>query len=236
MKQFVRSAALSLILASIYFTACPEGGTEIIDNADALVNTVWAGETPREDDWLTISFLPEGKVIWSFTIDNTTNEWEYTFNTVNTGTITTGIPWNPAPNGFTVNGDILTVTNYGNHAGAPRDFRRVRHTDVTPVTPVPFTPGDLAADLSGSVWAGNTPRDGDWLTITFNPDGKVIWSFTYDNSTNEWNYTWDGTGGSIDTAIPWNPAPEGFTINGDTLTIANYGGHGGASRAFQRYR
>ena len=126
MKKVFRSASLMLFLL-ICFSACPEPGTNgPMDNAGALVNSVWAGETPRPGDWLTITFKPEAKVVWSFSLDNTTNEWDYTFDTVeNNGTIDSGESWNPDPDGFTINGDTLTVTNYGDH-GEVRDFKRYR--------------------------------------------------------------------------------------------------------------
>ena len=241
MKKLLRGVLLPLVVC-VVITACPDGGIEVIDYSAALVNSVWAGETPRSGDWLTITFKPNGKVIWSFTFDNTTNEWDFTFDKNNKGTITNNNPppdnWNPAPNGFSVSGTTLTITNYGFHEGAPREFRQVRQVNGTIVNPVLFTPGALADDLVGSVWAGHTPRDGDWLTITFNTDDIVIWSFTFDNSTNEWEYSWDDveSEGTIITGIPWNPAPNGFTIEGNTLTITNYGSHEGSPREFRRYR
>ena len=249
MRKKFHGAMLPLTFVLIvFFSGCPEPGTHITgDNSAALVNSVWAGETPRPGDWLTITFKsegsPKGAAIWSFSGDNTTNEWGYTFNTANAGIVT--VPagsWNPAPNGFTVSEGILTITNYGSHGGASREFKRVRQADLT-VAAVPFTPGILAGDLANSVWAGETPRAGDWLTITFKPEGSpngtVIWSFSFDNTTNEWEYTFDNTANTGTVTVPagsWNPAPNGFTVNEDTLTITNYGSHGGASREFKRYR
>ncbi|MCL2763116.1 MAG: hypothetical protein FWD36_07940 [Treponema sp.] len=230
---------LTLILITL-FTGCPEPGTSITgyaDNSGGLVYSVWVGETPRAGDWLTITFMPGKKVICSFSIDNSTNEWEYTFNTAHTGTITNPAGgWSPAPNGFTISGNTLTITNYGSHGGALREFRRVRQANLT-VEPVPFTLGALAGDLVYSVWAGETPRNGDWLTITFMPGNKVIWSFSIDNTTNEWGYAFDSAAhtGTITTGLPWNPAPGGFAVSGNTLTITNYGGHTGP-REFNRYR
>jgi len=241
MKKFFFGAILPMLLVQFFiFAGCPEPGTNInnTDNSAALINSVWAGVTPRAGDWLTITFRPDNKVIWSFSFDNTTNEWEYSFNTSNTGTISSpeGV-WNPAPNGFTVSSNTLTITNYGSHSGFPREFKRVRQADLT-VDPVPFTPEALDANLHNSVWAGVTPRAGDWLTITFRPDNKVIWSFSFDNTTNEWEYSFNSetNAGIITVSGGWNPAPNGFTINSDTLTITNYGSHGGASREFKRYR
>jgi hypothetical protein len=134
MKKFLRCIALLLVLISlIFFSGCPEPGTDnpMGDLADDLVGSVWGGETPRPGDWLTISFMSAGKVICSFSIDNTSNRWDYTYdNSTNTGTITNPYPppddWNPAPNGFTISDDTLTITNYGFHGGAPRQFKRYR--------------------------------------------------------------------------------------------------------------
>jgi len=241
MKKFFFGPILPMLLVPFFiFTGCPEPGTNInnTDNSAALINSVWAGASPRAGDWLTISFKPDGKVICSFSVDNTTNEWGYTFNSSNTGTISTpeGV-WNPAPNGFTVSANTLTITNYGSHSGLSREFKRVRQADLT-VGPVPFTLEALNTDLINSVWAGVTPREGDWLTITFKPEKKVVLSFSFDNTTNEWEYSFNSeiNAGTITVSGGWNPAPGGFAINSDTLTITNYGSHGGASREFKRYR
>ena len=124
MKKLLRGAVLLLVVC-VLVTACPDGGIKITDYGAVLIDSVWAGETPRPGDWLTITFKPQGKVIWSFTIDNSTNVWEYTFDKDNRGTIITPEgTWNPAPNGFTISGDTLTITNYGSHGGSPRDFQR----------------------------------------------------------------------------------------------------------------
>jgi outer membrane protein assembly factor BamE (lipoprotein component of BamABCDE complex) len=239
MNKFFRGTLLFAALLTVtFFTGCPTPGTSGPENnADALVNSVWLGETPRDGDWLTIAFKPEGKVMWAFSIDNSINEWDYTFDTDNAGTISSAA-WNPCPNGFTINGDTLTVTNYGNHDGAARNFTRVRSADLSITDPVPFELETLADDLCGSVWAGITPQGEEaWLTISFNADGKVIWAFSFDNSTNEWDYTFDTNEkkGTVSSS-GWNPCPNGFTINGDTLTISNYGNHSGDPRSFKRYR
>jgi hypothetical protein len=129
MKKFLCRVMLPLA-AFVFLTGCPEPGTTGTgaDNGFVLINSVWAGETPRPGDWLTITFRQDGKVIMSFSYDNTSNEWEYTFDdSTNAGTIITptGV-WNPAPNGFTISGNTLTITNYGSHGGAPREFKRYR--------------------------------------------------------------------------------------------------------------
>ena len=249
MKIFFNYAARCLVCAltltaGVFFTACPEGGTTIAgNNSAALINSVWAGVTPRQGDWLTISFKKDNKVILSFSSDNTTNEWTYTFDTANSGTFSdpeesrNPAPENPAPNGFTISKDTLTIVNYGNHAVNNLEFKRLRQADLT-LAPVPFTPGTLDPNLINSVWAGETPRAGDWLTISFKPDNKVIWSFCFDNTTNEWEYSFDSTenSGTFTPSGPWNPAPNGFTIKDGILTVTNYGNHAGAPREFKRYR
>jgi hypothetical protein len=109
--------------------------------------------------------------------------------------------------------------------------------------------------LADSVWAGKTPQANGtgWLTMTFknlaepldeeapeNTGQRVICSFSVDNSTNNWGYTYDSTtkAGTITTGIPWNPASDGFTVSADgkTLTISNYGGHGEEDLTFSRLR
>jgi uncharacterized repeat protein (TIGR02543 family) len=145
-------------------------------NSTSLVNTVWAGETPRPGDWLTISFKNLAtaiagseetglRAIGSFNVDNSTNNWGYTYDdTTRTGTIISS-RWNPAPEGFTIDdeGTTLTIKNYGNHGD--REFKRLRDKEGT----VTIEPEPIAAPshLAGSVWAGETPRTGDWLTISF---------------------------------------------------------------------
>jgi hypothetical protein len=240
MKKFLCRVMQTLVLF-VFLTGCPEVGTKIIgsDNSSVLINSVWVGETPRSGDWLTIAFKSGKNVIMSFSFDNTSNNWNYTFDDKNHGTITNPEGgWSPAPNGFTINGNTLTITNYGGHVTS-RDFKRVRQADLT-VDPVPFTLEDLNSNLINSVWAGTAPRPGDWLTITFKSDKKVIWSFSIDNTTNEWEFTFDEAAneGTITNPEGNNPAPDGFTINdeGDVLTITNFFGHGGASREFKRYR
>jgi hypothetical protein len=115
------------------------------------------------------------------------------------------------------------------------DNDSTQNDDPTP------TPDLRPHSLVESVWAGETPRSGDWLTITFknletaiagsDETGlRVIWSFSVDNSSNNWGYTYDSSTG-IGTVISsgWNPAPDGFSISADgkTLTITHYGNHEG---------
>jgi hypothetical protein len=263
MKQRFKLATL-LIVGALVFWGCPnpndsDSGNEVFP--ESLTDTVWTGETPRAGDWLTISFkdISEAiagstetgsRAIWSFTIDNTTNNWGYAYDSkTGTGTIVSG-GWNPAPDGFTVNedGTTLTITHYGSHTGDPRSFKRLRDSGGT----VTITPGPIPApaQLAGSVWAGETPRAGDWLTISFKAletpitgsteaGLRVIWSFNFDNTTNNWGYAYDSatrTGTIVSGG--WNPAPDGFTVNedGTELTITHYGSHTGDPRSFKRLR
>jgi hypothetical protein len=260
-KSLFRTGTIVLsVVTVLLFLGCED--TPPSPYPVSLVNTVWAGETPRSGDWLTISFRnletaiagseETGlRAIWSFVIDNTTNNWGYTYDAeTGMGTITSD-GWNPAPDGFTISedGKTLTITHYGNHEGAPREFKRLRDPDSL-VDTVPFTPGSLADNLAGSVWAGETHRSGDWLTISFRnletaiagseeTGLRAIWSFAVDNSTNNWGYGYDATAreGTI-TSGGWNPAPDGFTVSedGKTLTIPHYGNHEGAPREFKRLR
>ncbi|MCL2412305.1 MAG: hypothetical protein FWC97_11760, partial [Treponema sp.] len=100
----------------------PEPGT----NEPTPLST-WVGEGPQGE--IVISFMPENRVIWYFAHDNSRQDWGYTFDTnTNTGTIITGIPWNPAPDGFTKTGNALTILHFGGHSdeyGVTRTFTRL---------------------------------------------------------------------------------------------------------------
>jgi hypothetical protein len=222
--------AVLLVLSLAFLMGCPTEPEEE-KGGSGLENRVYGGGTPQNENtgWLTIAFKANNKVICAFSADNTTNEWEYTYDK---GT-RTGIVSNPAggwtPGGFTISEDHNTMT-FSNYMGAARDFKRLRSGDG--VGPVPFTPGELPANLVNTVWAGETPREGDWATFTFKAEGKVIASFAVDNTTNEWTYTYDNNSksGSFSGGLG------AFTISGDnkTLTITQYYAHG--LREFQRLR
>jgi hypothetical protein len=241
--------------SDVSYTVTAEDGTsrtytvKVYVAFSALVNTVYGGSTPQADNtgWLTLAFKAENKVIAAFNTDNTTNEWIYCYDTVNSKGIIINPSggWNPAPNGFTVSGDskTLTITNYGFHGGDPRTFNRLRQGDDN--LTVESSPADLDPlpdDLVLSVFGGSTPQDNGkgWLTITFKADSIVIFSFSADNTTNAWEYSYNSTEKTGTITNPgggWNPAPNGFTVSGDskTLTITNYGFHGGDPRTFNRY-
>jgi hypothetical protein len=213
-----------------------------------LENTVYGGLTPQANGtgWLTLAFKADYKVTAAFNADNSTNEWEYAYDVeTGNGTITVASGWNPAPNGFTLSTDTktLTITNYGSHGGFSRDFMRLRQGDAgLTVEPSPAGLPALPADLVLSVFGGSTPQDSGkgWLSISFKANNKAIFSFSADNTTNEWEYTYNAgtkTGTITNPGGGWNPAPNGFTMSddGNTLTITNYGSHSGGARTFNRY-
>jgi len=187
MKKFLRGTASSLVFFSLVFLAgCPDAGVTVSDNTEALVNTFWAGETDRAGDWLTIAFLPDRMVAWTYVYENIWSRGEYTFDSANNGTIVfTHFP-NPiealvqhyptgvtlAPSGFSVSGNTLTIANYRGQ-GASREFRKVRGANRDEEIPVPFTDlAPLAGNLAGSVWAGVTPAGASaWMTLSFRARG-----------------------------------------------------------------
>jgi hypothetical protein len=257
---FTRYAAPVLALA-LAFAGCGDPSEEHDIPLPSLVNTIWAGETPRSGDWLTISFQASNKVVMSFVADNSTNEWMFTYDdAAKTGTISTS-GWNPAPNGFSVSKDtmILTIRNYGGHEGLPRMFRRVRAADAEP-DPNLFPTGTLPAGLVNTVWSGPTPAENGWLTVAFrsrrtsNADNGeqsltganvAVLSYTHDNTTAVWEYAYDdeaGTGTAPtggrkpnNETESWNPGVYTISADGKTLTFTNFGGHGDP-RDFPRRR
>jgi hypothetical protein len=87
-----------------------------------LVNTVWGGETPRDGDWATFTFKTDGKAVASFAVDNTTNEWTYTYpDNSKSGSFSGG-----DLQAFTISNDgtTLVITTY--YAHGPREFKRFR--------------------------------------------------------------------------------------------------------------
>ncbi|WP_157784170.1 hypothetical protein [Treponema primitia] len=237
MKRMFWKGAIALsMITALLFLGCSSDDPS--HTPYPVLNTVWGGETPREDDWLTLVFKADGKVYSAFAIDNSKNEWDYTYDeTTNTGTIAAS-GWNPAPDGFSIDGKTLTIVHYGNHGGAPREFKRLRATDKVPDA-TPFTPGTLPEDLVNTVWGGGTPQgDTAWLTITFKGENKVICSFSIDNSSNEWefSYTKDTKNGQIAPSGPgWTLGNFAISEDNKTLTFENFGGHSDAI-PFKRYR
>jgi hypothetical protein len=258
---FTRYAAPVLALA-LALAGCGDPSEENDIPLPSLVNTIWAGETPRSGDWLTVAFQGSGKVVMSFVADNSTNQWTFTYDdAAKTGTISTGSGWSPAPDGFSVSRDamILTIRNYGGHGGLPRMFRRVRAADAEP-DPNLFPTGALPAGLVNTVWSGPTPaNDGKgWLTVAFrsrrteNADNGeqslagtnvAVLSYTHDNTTAVWEYVYDDeartgtapTGGRKpdDSTASWNPGAYTISADGKTLTFT---GFMGSPRSFPRRR
>jgi len=248
MKKFLRGTASSLVFFSLVFLAgCPDAGVTVHtpeDPAEALVNTFWAGES-IDGDWLTIAFLPNRVVAWTYMYENIWRRGIYTFNAGNEGVIGfTHFP-NPipailayyppplplAPNGFSIDGGILTVNNYRGE-GVSREFRKVRGADPDEEIPVPFANLDpLADNLAGSVWAGVTPAGASaWMTLSFRARGTfeeipqfsaffadhdyvAVISYAHDSTSAVWNYT-------PDTNHEGNPTAF-FSIPGHRLQGSN---------------
>jgi hypothetical protein len=231
-KRVLFTGVMILLVLSLGFlTGCPtEAGEE--ENLTGLENWVYGGETPQANNtgWLTITFKEENKVICAFSADNTTNEWDYTYDKgTRAGTVSkAGGGWTPGD--FTISEDGKTLT-FSSYMGAARDYKRLRSGDI--VDPVPFTPGTLPAKLVNTVWGGETPRSGDWVTFTFQADNKVVASFSIDNTTNDWTYTYEDASKSGSFSGGGLGA---FTISNDarTLVITGYYAHG--PREFKRFR
>jgi hypothetical protein len=229
MKKRMLYAVMVMLPALLpaFLTGCPtEPGEEENIPLTSLENTVWAGETPRNGDWATFTFKAGNKVAASFAVDNTTNEWTCTYD----GAAKSGSFSGGGLGAFTISKDAKTLVITEYYAHGLREFKRLRGGDS--VDPVPFTPGALPADLVNTVWAGETPRGGDWATFAFKADGKVVASFAVDNSTNEWTYTNTGKDGAI-TGPGWFDGL--FTIS-DDAKILTFPGYMGGSRDFTRLR
>jgi hypothetical protein len=88
-----------------------------------LLGTVWGGETPRgEEDWATFTFRADGKAIASFAIDNSTNEWEFTYtDSLKSGSFSGG-----GLTAFTISADGTTLIINPYYAHGFREFKRFR--------------------------------------------------------------------------------------------------------------
>ncbi|MDR1058593.1 MAG: hypothetical protein LBL43_03510 [Treponema sp.] len=265
----LRAAAVILLAFSVLnFSACDNGGDNDVPLPLAdLVNSVWGGGTPRADDWLTITFrdiegtavtgfegTPGLRAVCSFSADNSTNNYEFTYNEETKSGSITGSNW--APGDFTIskNNGAITFSNYGGGHGK-QQFARFRQGDLTADAVTGAGKGTTAADLTNSVWGGNTPQGSGigWLTITlkniteadddFGTAGlRAVCAFSWDNTTNDW--TWEGYNqtartGTITrgTSSGWQ-GPGAFTISADgkTMTFSNYGNHDTGTDAFKRLR
>jgi hypothetical protein len=260
----LKAAAVILLLALsvLNFSACDNGDNDVPLPLADLVDSVWGGETPRDDDWLTITFreiegtgvsgftgTPGSRAVCSFSVDNSTNNYAFTYDDkTKSGSITGS--W--APGDFTIgkNNSTITFSNYGGHSGA-RSFARFRQGDLTADTVTGAGTGTTVADLTNSVWGGNTPQGNGagWLTITlknittpnddFGTAGlRAVCAFSWDNTTNDW--TWDGYNptartGTI-TGSGWVPGAFIISEDGKTMTFSNYGNHDAGTDVFKRLR
>jgi hypothetical protein len=255
-----------LAVGLLAFTLLLAGCQDATDNDDSpvdpdvplasLVNTVWAGETPRSGDWLTMSFRDADKIVMSFIIDNSSSEWSFTYDAPKkTGTIVTGSPWSPAPEGFTVSTDakILTVKNYGGHGG-DKQFKRLRQADLT-LDANPFSPGALDTNLVGSIWGGSTSASSNtgFITIGFRTKAEsdtsqtgtnvAVIQYAQDHTTAVWDYSYDsstrkGTGFTNghtpdNTSTTWNPGEYTISADGKTITFSSFMG---SEKSFSRFR
>jgi hypothetical protein len=282
MKKFLRGAMLPLVLILfILLAACPNTGTTVTEvNNEAVVGSVWAGQTPAANNtgWLTITFRTKAAgnsyesgmgvnvAVLSYAHDNTSAVWDYSYYTNHTGEAFTNgksawtgadTTWNPGAYTISADGNTLTFSSF---MGGPMDFKKVRGTNLTVVSPVPFTPEILADNLVGSVWAGSTPAAGNtgWVTITFRAkatsgsagtneagmeENVAVISYAHDNTTAVWNYSYDSStraGTAFTNGLTpagasqsWNPGA--YTINeaGDAITFSSFMG---AEHSFKRYR
>jgi hypothetical protein len=225
--------AVLLALSLAFLTGCPTEPEEEEENTTGLESWVYGGGTPQASNpgWLTITFKENNKVICAFSADNTTNEWTYTYDKETRAGAVAAPDGGWSPGAFSISTDHNTLT-FTSYMGAAREFKRLRSTEGV-IDPVPFTPGVLPADLVSTVWAGETPRSGDWATFTFKADNKAVASFAGDNTTNEWTYTY------VDSSKSGSFSGGGlgaFTINENTqtLVITAYYAHG--PREFKRLR
>lgn len=193
-KTSFAATVAALVLAGFAFTGCnqiTDSGTDAfqsrqaggVKQPDNLVNYVYGGNPAgAANTWWTYSFdtYNAGEVVIQNSATNTTTSASYTYNSsTGTGTIT-------GYGTFAVSddGSILTI------GGA--DYDNLRPDGNAPV----FT-GTPPAYLVGTTFAASGPREPDWCTFTFTGfnastlSGTVIASFTIDNTTNNWVYTYD---------------------------------------------
>ena len=210
-----------------------EDGRNSQDAAFQLAGAVYGG-LGAEGGWFSLAFQTGGRAAAVFSSGASAGEWTYTCETSRSGSIDGG----GSPGAFTLSADgaVLTFTSYGGQGGEKR-FDRLRTRDMA-LSPSPAGLAALPANLEGSVWGGSTPQaeNTGWLSLAFKAGGKIICAFSADNSTNEWDYTYNNDRtGTITTGGGW-PGPGAFTVSedGNTLTFSNYGGHGSA-KTFTRY-
>ncbi|MDR2501178.1 MAG: hypothetical protein LBD37_08905 [Treponema sp.] len=234
---FSLSVAALFFAASLVFTGCPTNAEDDPPPppppaAVDLANAVYGGLNPG-GAWVTVAFKTGNKAVCAFSMDNTTNEFGYTYLDNKTGSVSNATGSSFSLGAFTMNDDesVLTFTNFGGHGGA-LNFKRLRKADLT-VAAEPAGLAALPASLYNAVFGGSTPQDTNtgWLTLVFKGNYKVQGSFA-NNTTSEWSYSYDNGKGTIDTGGSWTPGA--FTVANGALTFTNYGGHG-APKTFTRY-
>jgi hypothetical protein len=250
-RLLLLGTAVLLVLSMSAFTGCSQNDDDDGESVDhtSLVNAVYGGET-MSPNWMTLTFLANGKVICSFRGGNaensSTNHWDYTYyNSSRSGDLINSAGGS-TPGAFEISADgkTLSFTNLFNNHG-PKDIQRLRAPDKTiDADPYTFTSG--SADLIGTIYGGENPG-GYWVTFAFKPSGKVVVAFASGTgSTNDWNYTY--TSGSTPEGVFSHPTGGGlgpfsngggnpiFNITGTNDTSLDCESFMGSSRSFKRYR
>ncbi|MDR0552262.1 MAG: hypothetical protein LBG72_09685 [Spirochaetaceae bacterium] len=232
-------AMVAVILSGLVavFASCEQGtnfnGTEIAANAsrqasevkvfpDDIIDYVYGGNPGGiAGSWTDFDFRADGTVVIQ-TVTATTNssvDPTYTYDDVDYTVTITGY-------------GVYQLTNDGSTLIAPDGSRypilRTNDTD----TPPPDYTSDPAY-LVGTVFTASGPRTPDWVTFTFRDfdtgtnSGTVIGSFTIDNTTNVWTYTYNSTTGiGTITANPGQTSPGEFTHTvGSKLVFTSFFGH-----------
>ncbi|MDR1624934.1 MAG: hypothetical protein LBT33_00200 [Spirochaetia bacterium] len=246
--------AVLLVLSLSAFMGCSQGDDDDDDEAvdhTSLVNAVYGGET-MSPNWMTLTFLADGKVICSFRGNDggtsSTNHWDYSYykssragDLVNPGGGST-----PGAFAISADGKTLSFTNLFNNHG-PKDIKRLRAPDKTiDSDPYTFASGSGSDDLAGTIYGGENPG-GNWVTFAFKTGNKVAVAFASGTgSTNDWSYTYDGySNGDDDDEGKFTDATGPFTNGGGTQffniketndTVLECESFMGSPRSFKRYR
>ncbi|MDR1585978.1 MAG: hypothetical protein LBS57_00830 [Treponema sp.] len=236
MKKFFLLPVVLIVLLS----GCPvdsdSGGRQ---TSFGLEGTVWAASRAADqDDWLTLAFRAESEnprhgrdAVLAFASDSDAPEFshvsaaaEYSYDEGTRAGSVTGI------GDFSVDGEGKIIRFGDFKSEGPQELKRL-YPDAgnvfTLITPLP-------ADLAKTVWASGGLRSNDWVTLAFRDSQFVAVSHMADNTQWPRGYTYNDAEkkGSIDYL---GYRDGGFSVNGDTLRIANFYGHGGAVD-FQRVR
>ena len=258
-RSFIKSVLVFSFLVLFLLPGCDNGNNSTIiggelDSRSVLVNTIYAGPTP-DGGWLTMSFgektqtgtnpPKEIKVYCAYSTDTNTTKYklyalhDYTYNEIARSGVISRYMDSEAPGPFTLSEDGKTMifSSYG-ESGNPLEFKRVRNSDGI-IDDVPFTLGALPADLAGSVWAGEGPREGDWVTAVFTSASRASVSFIFDNSTNVYTITTHTHSGGA--ACDNNGKPQfasymgPFIISANDTTMTQPEWHNG-THTWKRYR